>query len=126
MTAVFGMLAAFQVKHFLADYPLQRPYMLRKFAPGWEFVGPLTAHCAVHATFTFMLAVAFGRFDIAWELAAFDFTIHFLMDRLKASPKYLGRYKADQPYFWWALGFDQMIHHLTDLAIVWVIVSGAQ
>jgi hypothetical protein len=92
-----------------------------------------------------------------------DFFAHFVMDRVKASPKLLGRYKVlsatdltkllqeqqhlaklhqikaipdgpykielvdrkfkENKYFWWALGFDQMVHHLTDLLVVWIVFT---
>ena len=30
-----------ELKHFLADYPLQFPYMLRKYKASWDFLLPL-------------------------------------------------------------------------------------
>lgn len=86
------------------------------------------------------------------------------MDRIKAGPKYLGRYKTvnkyqldaylqmedliktryaddedmplmlaelnkerdaalkETPYFWWSLGLDQMVHHLTHYLIVFIAI----
>lgn len=94
LTAIFTLLLLYQLKHFLADYPLQRPWMLGKFLPGWQFVVPLAAHCAVHGLMTFGIAVVYsGRPWFALTLAALDFTVHFLMDRIKASPKWMGRWK---------------------------------
>lgn len=192
---VFILLVVYQLKHFIADYPLQGTYMLGKFKPGWDFLGPLTAHCGVHAAMTFVIScvcffVAYG-FNfysllpvgvMSLILAATDFAIHFAMDRIKAGPKYLGRYKAlsgaefmnyvqklkfaqsgveqatkmlakegateadkdfwennrnfhqqdvdtvltafkNNVYFWWALGLDQMVHHLTHYGIVYIIVT---
>lgn len=170
MIAVFVLLIIYQVKHFLADYPLQNRYMLGKFRPYWNFLGPLSAHCMVHATMTLWIAAGylwykngFTQFNVfpAYELALIDFVIHFIMDRIKAGPKYLGRFKAisadeykemtraismpgDHPeivlhrnnskrkfdqlmksntYFWWSLGLDQMVHHLTHYYIIWMLVS---
>jgi hypothetical protein len=89
-----GLLIAFQVKHLLADYFLQTPWMLGKFKPGWDFLGPLAAHCGVHA-FATLIIFWLVRADLwlALSLAALDFTLHFLMDRVKASPRMLGRWK---------------------------------
>lgn len=40
------LLFALFVKHFLADFPMQTPYMLQKGAlTGWA--APLAAHCVV-------------------------------------------------------------------------------
>jgi hypothetical protein len=105
-----------------------------------------------------------------------DMFIHFFMDRLKASPYYLGKFKSmsakefkdmaekqkrldadmlvaiNNPLaaptdvlqrvherseflheaktqklynklFWMALGFDQMIHHLTDLLVIYILAT---
>ncbi len=168
------LLVLYQLKHFLADYPLQVPWMLGKFKPGWEFLGPLAAHAAVHGWFTFTITMFFN--PKYWWLCFVDFSLHFLMDRIKASPKYMGRWKAlssyeyvsahkkeedlflltqqnqrhrvwndmafetaknykkvylenakkfrDNKLFWWALGFDQMFHHLTHYFIIWMLVKG--
>lgn len=82
-------------------------------------------------------------------LAGFDFIIHFTMDRIKASPNLWGRFRTLSPnemqkaltglrshkqnvrlasrrnikgnqYFWWSLGFDQMVHHLTDITVIYL------
>ncbi len=45
------LLVVFQLKHFMADYPLQNEYMLGKFkAKGW--FAPLALHAGVHSLFT--------------------------------------------------------------------------
>lgn len=162
MTQMIFLLVLFHLKHFLADYPLQTPYMLKKFLGGWDWVKPLAAHCYVHALFTWCIAYGSGASAyLSLGVACLDFTIHFIMDRIKASPNMLGRYKAmsaseyknalhemswkefakprseigmaaqraedrmkGNTYFWWALGFDQMIHGLTDLLVV-AILCGA-
>lgn len=154
------LLILFQVKHFLADFPLQTPYMLGKFkAKGW--VGPLASHAGVHAFLTLIIGASWGFYTIPTgviaALAAFDFASHFTIDRIKANPKMGGRWKAlsadefkstlylskletpnheismaaesaqrrldGNTYFWWALGADQMAHHLTHYFIIWILVS---
>ena len=105
MVTLFILLIAFQLKHFLADYPLQTTYMLGKFKPGLAFILPLTAHSAVHALFTYLISYSyfylnktnFMYFDISLVAlipAILDFVVHFIVDRIKASPKLLGRFKA--------------------------------
>lgn len=157
MVGVFALLVIFQIKHFVADYPLQGKYMLKKFLPGWDFVLPLTAHAGVHALITLVILVLI-KSNMYW-LVAVDFVVHFIVDRIKASPKMLGRFKAlsavefrllfttpprklgegvafkyvteaevaeairDNTFFWWALGWDQMMHHLTHYFIIWMLVS---
>lgn len=137
LTTVAILFVAYQIKHFLSDYPLQRRWMLGKFRDDWGFVLPLLAHVGVHAMGTFLITCWFGVAQ-AFCLALFDATIHFAMDRIKASKKMLGRFKTltaetaptatpaqwrSNSYFWWSMGFDQMIHHFTHYVIIFYLMS---
>lgn len=122
LQTTFILLIIFQVKHFICDFPLQREYMLKKTTASWAFVPPLALHSGVHASFTLMILIWFN--PALWYFALYDFAIHFVMDRIKSGPKYLGRFNdKDRPGFWNALGFDQMVHHLTHYSIVWMIIN---
>lgn len=123
MSQVFWLLIVFQIKHFICDFPLQGQYMLGKFKGGWAWVKPLSAHAAVHAGCTALICFWWASPSDIWFLPVFDFVVHFLQDRLKASPNLLGRWKADNKFFWWALGQDQMVHHLTHYAIIWWLIG---
>ena len=117
----FVLLVAFQVKHLIADFALQVPYMLKKMNPGWDFFIPLTAHCLVHATLTLGIVVIVR--PSLWWLSLVDFAAHFVMDRIKSGPRYMGRYKdVATTTYWVTFGFDQMVHHLTHMLIVWILV----
>lgn len=120
---IFTLLVVFQLKHFLADYLLQTRYMLGKFRPDWYFVPPLLAHASVHAFFT--LAICW-YWQAPPQLALVDCAAHFAMDRIKAGPRWLGRFndKGAAP-FWIALGFDQTVHHLTHYYIIYRIIVSA-
>lgn len=121
----FVLLIVFQIKHFLADFPLQFPYMLRKFRPGWDFVLPLTTHCLVHAFLTLVIVLCVDY--RLWWLAVGDFVVHFIMDRIKSGPRYLGRFKdATTTSYWVSFGADQMVHHLTHMLIVWILITQAR
>jgi hypothetical protein len=159
------LLVVYQIKHFLADYPLQGKFMLGKFAKFPDFVLPLLAHVGVHGLFTFLIAISLKPFKVAAALAVLDMVVHFVVDRIKASPDLLGRFKAiskqeymeqtqmiasleqapvprhpeielalknakskfsdtmkSNTYFWWSLGWDQMMHHLTHYLIIWALL----
>jgi hypothetical protein len=151
--SIFLLLIVFQLKHFLADYILQGKYMLGKFRDGWAWVPPLLAHCVVHGAITFVICDILGVGTwLALELMLVDICWHSVMDRIKASPRLLGRFKAlsskeyestlhslavtkaeswkaiirkrlsDNVFFWWSLGFDQMMHHLCHYYIIWRII----
>lgn len=103
---IFILLVVFQVKHFLADFPFQTQYQLKKFLPklglfelnnGWFW--PLASHASTHALFTFVISIVVlfktpAGLKYATLLALMDFIIHFIVDRIKASPFLLGRYKV--------------------------------
>jgi hypothetical protein len=122
--------AAFLVKHYWADFPpLQTTYMIvGKNKPGLQWIVPLMAHCAVHATLTaFILAVMFS--PAAMALALVDFIVHFFMDRLKSlyqlkpgvwSPED----KKDLiPKYYAAFGLDQLAHGLTYVLITYLALQ---
>lgn len=90
---LFTLLILYQIKHFLADYVFQTPYMLGKFQKYPDFIKPLLAHAAVHGAATFLIALLFKP-EMALFVAAFDMCWHFGIDRVKASPSLLGRFKA--------------------------------
>ena len=94
MNNIFILLILFQAKHYVCDFPLQGEYMLKKFSPNWDFFLPLLSHALVHAIFTFAISVGFVGAKFAAILGALDLVIHFSMDRIKASPKMLGKYQA--------------------------------
>lgn len=131
MLELFTLLVLFQIKHFICDFPLQNQYMLGKMqATGW--VLPLAAHAFVQASGTWLVLHAWGLLfdkdyyayiDVIIGLAILDFIIHFTVDRIKASPTLGGRFNPAQPYFWWALGADQMAHHLTHYVFIYIIVN---
>lgn len=120
---ILVIVTAFLVKHFICDFPLQTRYMLGKFGPFPGYVLPLALHCKVHAIGTaliayFLIDEDLGGWSLVWYWAVTDFLSHFVIDRIKASPKLLGRWKPDQSEFWIALGLDQLAHYLV---YVWLI-----
>ena len=116
----------FFIKHFLADYPFQTEYMLRKSSPiyGWKI--PLATHCLVHAGLTYAVllsVVSLGMFHITWGailgLVLLEFILHFIIDAWKAR---LCTSKPTETAFWVALGTDQLFHYLTYALIVALII----
>ena len=126
-TEITLLLLAFQIKHWLCDYPLQTTYMLGKFKRvGW--VKPLVEHANCHMVFTAIIAFIYlkitgGNTGLIIIVMVLDFVIHFTVDRIKAHPDLGGRFKPDNKYFWWCLGGDQMCHHLTHYFIIYLLVS---
>ena len=126
----------FQLKHWLAGFVLQSDYMMKKFLPGWDFFFPLAAHAAVQGVGA---SIIVGIYDLGamWWAGLLTFVLHFAMDRLKAGPKYMGRWKMlggpqfatatdeqrlHNKYFWAAFGFNQMWHHCTGFLVIWLLL----
>lgn len=117
----FILLIIYQLKHYIADFPLQREYMLRKTNPHWDFMLPLALHCGVHGIGTLLITLVYA--PQCWWLSIVDFVLHFITDRLKSGPRYLGRFNdLSKPGFWNVLGLDQMVHHLTHIYFIYIIV----
>ena len=91
MTMILILLVIFQIKHLVADFMLQGKYMLGKFSRDWDFFLPLLAHAGVNAAFTLLICLCVS--PSLWWLAIVDLVTHFLIDRMKAGQRYLGRFK---------------------------------
>lgn len=134
MFEVFLLLALFQLKHFICDYPLQNEYMLGKMKSK-DWIKPLASHTFVHAVGTLTIvywffALTISSFNYTYVLISIalgfaDFCLHFVIDRIKASPNLGGRWKPNEPKFWWALGADQMAHHLVNYIFIYILVTSA-
>lgn len=143
------LLFAFQLKHFLADFLFETEYMLGKFKlKGW--IAPLSMHCYVHALFTLVIALIVGWRNLSPSycllLSTIDFILHFLIDRIKASPSLFGKYDCLSKYecsklrhleyhrelliskkesnwlFWVGFGISQMLHQISYYFIIYLIL----
>jgi len=118
------LLLAFQIKHLLADYYLQLPYMYENKGKADGWFRPLLDHVVVHMVGT---AVIIGIYSIVVMkvsiliyigLLLFDLITHFITDRWKATRDT----DPSQSWFWESLGIDQMIHHSVGIIIVAMLV----
>jgi hypothetical protein len=101
----------FLIKHLIADFFLQTQWMVvgKGKASGW--IGPLTAHSAIHAVGT--LAICLALAPALFWLAIIDFVVHFGLDRMKELFVRRASVTPREPMFWRLLGIDQCLHGLT-------------
>ncbi len=106
-------------KHFVIDFPLQKPYQWMNKGTYGHPGGLL--HSGLHGLGTWLSLVWFTPYAIA--LALFDFVVHYHIDWAKMNLNAKMGWGANtHEEFWWLLGLDQYIHSLTYIAIVAFIV----
>jgi len=102
-------------KHVIADFFLQSTWMAvgKDLKKGWAL--PLLAHCLVHlAVAMVLILIVAPRF---WFVALIDFAIHIAVDRAKGFCVSTFGVKQEHQWFWWLIGIDQALHHLTGFGL---------
>ena len=118
------LLCLFQVKHFLADFVLQSPYILdnRKH---YGHPGGLL-HVAIHlvGSLIALLIVGTSLATIAGLLLA-EGLIHYHMDWAKDNFVAARGLTTKDTAYWYVTGFDQAVHHLTyiGMAACWALAA---
>jgi len=120
---LFLIFVLFQFKQFFCDFAWQTSKMvMMKASPRWDFAPALAAHAGIHAAITLLIILVLKPH--LWWIALIDFTIHFLVDRVKSGPKYLGKFNdITRHSYWKVFGLDQMAHHFTHYLIIFFIYS---
>lgn len=111
------------VCHWMADFTqLSNPWMLAAKQRG-KSLFPILAHACVHGVLMFIVLLFFTDLEKALTLMAFQIAAHFCIDVWKGRmngwfPKFEN---TSNPYFWWLFGFDQFLHQVVILSMVfWV------
>ena len=93
---------------------------LTKGKPGEEGYKALVTHTGIHAICTLFIVMLFA--PGLWWLAAVDFAIHSVIDRIKGLLTYRAQWKPTETIFWWTFGLDQEAHNFTHLVFIIIIV----
>lgn len=120
MTTELIILLLLFTKHFIIDFPLQKPYQyLNKGTYGHP--GGLL-HSGLHGAATWLCLVWFAPF-LSIVLGVVDFIVHYHIDWAKMNLNAKMGWGANtHEQFWWLLGFDQYLHALTYIGIVALVV----
>jgi hypothetical protein len=119
-TLTFWMVL-FAIKHVIADFVLQTSWRAtgKDAKSGWAL--PLLVHCAIHgALATAILVVLAPKF---WFLGIADFVVHLIIDRLKGFCVATFNVTMEHQWFWWLIGIDQALHHLTGFGLAVVLAA---
>lgn len=119
MTNTTVLLVALLVCHYLADFCLTMPMMIRAKADGrnpW----PILLHASVHAMLIGLCLLVWG---VAWKLLLLlmliELVSHFLIDTGKGRlTLFIPLFANQTKYYWLLFGFDQLLHQFV-LVLVW-------
>lgn len=120
-TTVLLLLTLLFVKHFVIDFPLQKPYQWQNKGTYGHPGGLL--HSGLHAGGTLFVLAFFISFPLAVLLGFLDGVIHYHVDWAKMNlNKKLGYGPTTHEEFWTLLGLDQLAHALTYIGIVFLVI----
>ena len=113
-----------EVKHFLFDYPLQTAYQLNNKGTYGHPGGIL--HSILHAlgTSTAFLIIT-PTLAIGAVIMVGEFLLHYHIDWSKENGMRRAGLNAKNRGFWWAIGADQLLHHVTYVSIAAILTTAA-
>jgi len=117
MLLIFCLL---QIKHFLADFVLQTPRMIREKAIYGASHG--FYHSLIHAAGT-LLAFVWLHPLIGFAAAVFDFVLHYHIDWAKSNINAYYALSSEDSAFWVWFGADQLAHQFTYIVMIWWFFS---
>jgi len=110
-------LAAFQLKHFLADFVLQSEYQVRTKGIYGHFGGII--HSGIHIVLSIPALLILGAAPLSIVIImAAEFAIHYHTDWSKSKIDEVKQWPMTDVRYWMIFGLDQLIHQLTYLGIV--------
>lgn len=121
---VLILVAGLQIKHMVFDGPAQTRWMLAGKGIYGAPAGLVHASCHLLGTLVILLLCSVP-FWWSLLLAIGDGAAHYHVDYFKERlVKAKGLTPADQG-FWWTLAIDQLLHHMTYIAIVAILIAGS-
>lgn len=115
--AGLALVAALAAKHFVADFLLQSDRIIREKGLYGRLGGII--HVLWHGGMSLLVLMLFGLPPrVALVLSLTEMVVHYHIDYAKdAVSRRLRDTPADRRY-WATFGFDQLLHHLTYVAMV--------
>lgn len=119
---IITLFAAFAIKHYIADFPLQTARMVREKGHYGQIGG--LVHAACHGALSLPILLIFlPSAFLALVLSIAETVVHYHLDFAKETlSRRLGDTPADHR-FWIVLGMDQLLHHLTYAVMITVLIS---
>lgn len=124
VVTLLTVLLVLEVKHFIFDYPLQTAYQLRNKATYGHPGGLLHAGLHVLGTSTIFLIVH-PPLPVIVGILVGEYIAHYHLDWGKGQLTKWSQLTTKDSMYWWGIGLDQMLHHLTYLAITVIVAATA-
>jgi hypothetical protein len=105
------------LKHFLADFVWQTDSMIADKGQYGRLGG--LQHAALHGALTYVILMHFLDLRACAMLALIDAAVHYHIDWAKMN--ITKHYTVNDKEYWFWLGFDQLLHSLTYLAIGFIV-----
>ena len=110
-----------ELKHFVADYLLQTEWMIR--GKDSFFKLGRYAHAGVHVAGTAIIFLLLGiPVKVIATLIVAEFVVHYLLDFAKAHYGEDAPVTANPQRYWAYHGLDQLFHHITYIALTYLVV----
>ena len=125
MTNTVCLLIALLVCHYLADFCLAAPVMIRAKADGKK-LWSIALHSALHAGLMGLCLLVYGT---GWLLLLLlmmtELCSHFVIDVAKAQISIRFPYWSDNRHkpYWMLYGFDQLLHQVVVIVIWYIAVQ---
>ena len=122
LEASIALLALLQIKHWYIDFVNQSMEEVHSKGIYGDAAG--LWHSGKHAIgtlFCILILTGTNYFSEAFLLACLDFVVHYHVDWAKININKSKNYTVETKEFWAWLGFDQLMHQLTYLAILYLV-----
>lgn len=121
LSVCYAFLALF-IKHFILDFVCQGPYQYLNKGTYGHLGGVL--HSGLQAIGSYIaLSLIIGSSLFLAIVCVVEFVVHYHVDWAKMNlNKYLGLKPDNSEYFWWLMGFDQLLHYLTYFGMIVVLI----
>jgi hypothetical protein len=117
------LFALFVTKHFIVDFVLQKPYQWMNKGNYGHPGGIL--HAVLHGIGTWaILNSSHIPVDLIIELCCMDIIVHYHIDWAKMNiNKKMGWASNTHEEFWILTGFDQFLHYMTYILILYFVID---
>jgi hypothetical protein len=115
-----GLLFLLSIKHVIADYFLQKSWMIKE--KGMYGAQGGIAHASIHSIGTFLVLFPFFNPVLIFILSVLDGIAHYHIDYFKSNYRKGKPLSTNDAEYWMIHGVDQFTHFVTYILIASILV----